>query len=214
MLELDYKNKLEGYYDGLRKDILPLLPRNVEKVLDVGCGKGATLAYLKEHNYCDIALGVELFPEAAEVAIGKVDKLYEVNIETADLPIGNESVDVILCLDLLEHLINPEAVIEKLHKYLKPGGVLIASLPNVRHVSVILPLLFLDKWSYADRGILDKTHLRFFVRGTAILLLESSGLTVDQVVAREGRKGKFISLVTFGLFQSFYTSQYLLRAKK
>jgi SAM-dependent methyltransferase len=213
VLELDYKNKLDGYYDGLRKDILPLLPRNVEKVLDVGCGKGATLAYLKENNYCNIALGVELFPDAAAVAITKVDSLYEVNIETADLPIDEGSVDVILCLDLLEHLVNPEAVIGKLHKYLKPGGILIASLPNIRHASVIFPLLFLGQWEYSDQGILDKTHLRFFVRETAISLLESSGLVVDQVIAREGRKGQLVSSLTFRLFQSFYTSQYLIRTR-
>jgi SAM-dependent methyltransferase len=215
MLETNYQQKDPIYYEGYREDILPLLPKHVGRVLEVGCGTGNTLAYLKDNNYCDWTCGVELFPAAAVIAKERVDLFFQANIETFDLPIELNSIDTILCLDVLEHLVNPEAVIQKLHQYLAPGGTIVASLPNVRHYSVLLPLLFQDKWEYQDNGILDKTHLKFFVKETAIKLMESSGLSVTNVIQSLAfRRSIFFNVATFGLFKSFLTWQYLIKVKE
>jgi SAM-dependent methyltransferase len=215
MLLEDYDSKNETYYQYYRKDILPLVPGHVGKVLEIGCGTGNTLAYLKANGYCDWIGGVELFPDAAAEAASKLDKLYEGSIEEMELPIEAGSIDMILCLDVLEHLLSPEAVIQKLHKYLASGGVIIASIPNVNHYSVTFPLIFQNKWDYQENGILDKTHVRFFVRETAINLMTSSGLKITNILSSLVFKRSIITnILTLGLFKSFLTWQYLIKVRK
>ena len=85
--------------------------------------------------------------------------------------------DVVLCADVLEHLVRPEEVLERIRGWLRPGGTLLASIPNVANVSVRAALL-VGRFQYAHRGILDRTHVSFYTRTTARELLESSGFAV------------------------------------
>jgi predicted TPR repeat methyltransferase len=85
--------------------------------------------------------------------------------------------DLVVCADVLEHLVRPEEVLERIRGWLKPGGVLLASIPNVANVSVRASLLA-GRFRYAHRGILDRTHVSFYTRSTARELLESAGFTV------------------------------------
>ena len=154
-----------------------------------------------------------MFPEALDRAASNVDILYSCNIEGAVLPIEPHSINLILCLDVLEHLVNPEKVISYLHTLLAPGGIIIASIPNVRHYSVVFPLVFKNEWEYKNAGVLDSTHLRFFVKKTAIDLMESSGLKLEDLV-HSGlftKKQKILSAITFGAIRSFCTLQYLIK---
>lgn len=213
MLENKYENKAMDYYDNYRSDIIPLLPKHSARALEIGCGTGNTLAYLKANGYCDWTYGVEMFPDALDRAASNVDILYSFNIEGAVLPIEPHSINLILCLDVLEHLVNPEKVISYLHTLLAPGGIIIASIPNVRHYSVVFPLVFKNEWEYKNAGVLDSTHLRFFVKKTAIDLMESSGLKLEDLV-HSGlftKKQKILSAITFGAMRSFCTLQYLIK---
>ena len=212
-----YEAKSNDYFDNARNDTLSLLPRKINRLLEIGCGSGNTLKYIKDNYQCDWACGVELVHEAAEIACSKVNLVIEGDIENIDLPIEPETLDVILCLDVLEHLINPWEVMSKLDVLLKPNGVIIASIPNVRNFHVILPLIFRGEWEYLDMGILDKTHLRFFTRSTAIKLIESSGLKVDVIKEtgfEYGCKTWLANLATLSIFKQFFVVQYLIRAKK
>jgi 2-polyprenyl-3-methyl-5-hydroxy-6-metoxy-1,4-benzoquinol methylase len=83
----------------------------------------------------------------------------------------------VLLLDLLEHLQRPEVLLRQCHEVLEPKGELIVSVPNVANITVRLMLLF-GKFDYTDRGILDKTHLRFFTRKTVRRMVEESGFTI------------------------------------
>ncbi len=210
-----YQTKEEEYYTGVRKDILPLVPKHSKRVLEIGCGQGNTLAYLRDNGYCDWTCAVDLFPEAIEAARGKVDEVHQVNIEETTLPIELGSINMILCLDVLEHLLNPQRVLEYLDTLLAPGGVIIASIPNIRHYSASFPLLFQNKWEYKSCGILDNTHLRFFVRDTAVNLMKSSGLTLEKVMpANLGRKGTILNRLLLGWPESFLAMQYLVMVSK
>jgi hypothetical protein len=99
-------------------------------------------------------------------------------------------------------------------RLLRPGGQLIVSIPNVRHVSVLLPLLR-GHWDYADTGVLDRTHLRFFVRRTAVALIEAVGFSVERVVASntQTRTQRLLNLVTLGLLRDLFTVQYYIVAR-
>lgn len=212
MLEEKYREKIGSYYGNYRSDILPLLPKHVGKVLEIGCGTGNTLAYMKANGYCDWTCGVDLFPSAVEEAATKLDRVYQGNVEQTDLPIEPGSIDLILCLDVLEHLVNPQKVVAYLHTLLAPGGVIIASIPNVRHRSVVLPLVFGNKWEYRDSGVLDNTHLRFFVKSTAIELMKSSGLKLEMVAPSTfygDRIDKMVSNIP--LVGSFFVINYLVK---
>ena len=202
------------YYEYTRKEILPLLPDNPSKVLEIGCGAGNTLVWLKNLKHCTWIGGVEISPEAVEIARERLDAVYPVNIEQNSLPIQESTLDLILCLDVLEHMIDPWEVVRRLRKLLKPGGALIVSIPNIRNHKVLFPLLFKGKWNYADAGILDKTHLRFFVRDTAIHLVGASGLHVDTISSTglgRSRRSKAINAMLPSLIKSLFEKQYLIR---
>jgi SAM-dependent methyltransferase len=213
-LGLLYAEKATTYFDRVRTQILPLLPAGrVDRVLEVGCGSGDTLAYLQANDRCRWTGGVELFPEAAEIARGRLDDVYEGNIEQIALPIAPASLDVVLCLDVLEHLVDPWSTTSRLARLLKPGGVLIASIPNVRHFRVVLPLLFRGRWDYAQFGLMDRTHLRFFTEHTARHLLRQAGLRVDAVhkSGLDSAHKRAAVVLSAGVLEPLLVFQYLIR---
>jgi SAM-dependent methyltransferase len=213
-LGLLYAEKANTYFDRVRTEILPLLPAgSVDRVLEIGCGSGDTLAYLQASGRCRWTCGVELFAEAADTARGRLDEVYEGNIEQMELPIAPASLDVVLCLDVLEHLIDPWAAAARLARLLKPGGVLIASIPNVRHFRVVMPLLVRGRWEYGQFGLMDRTHLRFFTERSATQLLQQAGLRVDAVhkSGLDSLRKRAAVMLSAGLLEPLLVFQYLIR---
>jgi 2-polyprenyl-3-methyl-5-hydroxy-6-metoxy-1,4-benzoquinol methylase len=88
--------------------------------------------------------------------------------------------DVVVCADVLEHLVQPETLLDRVRWWLKPGGLLLASLPNIANISVRLALLF-GHFRYTERGILDRTHLSFYTRASATQLLETNGYAIRAI---------------------------------
>ena len=210
------EQKQEWYYQFVRREIAPLLPEHAENVLEIGCGDGATLNWLRETGHAQWLTGIEINPEAAEVAFSRLDKIYQGD---ADLHLKNmppQSQDLVLCLDVLEHLQDPWQTLKRISALIKPGGSLIVSLPNIRHYSVLLPLLFKGQWEYREAGILDKTHLRFFSRQGALELLESAGFSQIQTLSTYawGNRDEWVDKATFGVLNEFLSYQYVLRATK
>jgi SAM-dependent methyltransferase len=210
--DVGYDAKAPEYFDLARKEILPLLPKTSDRLLEVGCGTGSTLSYLKSSSRCRWAAGIELFHDAADIARKRIDCVVEGSIEDIELPFEQESMDVILCLDVLEHLVDPWKTVRRLHLLLKPRGVLVCSIPNVRYFRVALSLLLRGKWEYSDSGILDKTHLRFFTKRSAVELVACSGLEVDMIAHTDVEDGRRWNALTLGLFKPLFEWQYLIRA--
>lgn len=204
-----------AYFANTRRVIAPLLPDKFQSVIEIGCGEGNTLDWLNSEYGPIETCGVEIDPHAAEGARHKGLQVHVLDIETAPLPMEESSVDLLLCLDVLEHLRDPWTTLGRLARHLKPGGVVIASIPNIAHVSVLAGLVFADDWTYQPAGILDRTHLRFFTGKTSKQLLESAGLKVDMVKRRYARKThRRINFLTAGLFRRFLTFQYLVRGRR
>ena len=130
-----------AYFQRTRSEILPFLPLHTERVLEIGCAAGNTLDFLKKTGRCEWTCGVEVDGEAAEAARNKLDLLLEGNIEHMELPIAPGSVDVVLCLDVLEHLIDPWGTVRKLRGLLRQGGIMLAIIPNVRCLPVVFQLV-------------------------------------------------------------------------
>lgn len=169
-----------GYYDNERSEILPHLPASCDRILDIGCGEGRVAASIVRERDVTWTGGVELIPEAAAQAETRLDRVWTGAIEDADLEaeIPPGSLNLILCLDVLEHLVDPWAVVSRLSPLLAPGGRLIVSVPNIRHWRFIRNLLLKGDFHYTDAGLLDRTHLRFFVRETAEALATCGGLAL------------------------------------
>ena len=216
-MDKGYQNKVSNYFSNTRKDIEPALPIYSESVLEIGCGTGATLEWLKTSGRCKFTTGIELIASQADRAAQVVDRVIQGSIETIDLASWTECFDLILCLDVLEHLNDPWEIIERLGHLLKPNGRLVASIPNIRHISVLVPLIFRGEWTYRERGILDKTHLRFFTKKSAIHLMTCGGLTMTYV-KELGLQGKSVSSkldkLTGGMLRGFLASQYLIAVEK
>jgi 2-polyprenyl-3-methyl-5-hydroxy-6-metoxy-1,4-benzoquinol methylase len=92
----------------------------------------------------------------------------------------SRTFDVVVCADVLEHLEEPAAVLARVRSWISPGGALFVSLPNVANVAVRLALLA-GRFEYAEAGILDRTHLRFFTRRSARRLVEEAGFRIRRL---------------------------------
>ncbi|MEM8924380.1 MAG: class I SAM-dependent methyltransferase [Actinomycetota bacterium] len=170
---------MSNYHDHCRHDVLALLPTHNGRVLDVGCGSGATGAELLATGRASAVDGIELSPTAAERAGARYGTVVVGPLETVDRNALADDYDTIMCNDVLEHLADPWSVLRSLvDHHLRPGGTVVVSVPNVQCAEVVVPLLA-GRFDYADDGVLDRTHLRFFTRRTARALVASAGLTVD-----------------------------------
>ncbi|MBN1480986.1 class I SAM-dependent methyltransferase [candidate division KSB1 bacterium] len=193
------------YYNLVRKDALSILPKDVSfsAVLDLGCGEGYTLEYVKSHFGVQKTIGVEIHPEAAQSARQRVDVVLNQSAETIlDLP--EQSIDLILCLDVLEHLYDPWQTLQRIKKVLKPGGRLLASIPNIQHWRII-KMLMCGRWDYEKSGLLDETHLRFFTKLTARELIANAGFEIEWVQVSMGIKARIVNVLTLALLENFLT---------
>lgn len=177
--QAEANTKPETYYQNVRDDLFPLIPESAVTILEVGCAAGGTGRELKKRPGVFVA-GVENDPEAARLAREVLDDVVEGNIEAMDLPYAENSFDCILFADVLEHLIDPLAVLKKMRKYLKPQGTVVASIPNVQFMGVIHHLVE-GNWTYQKEGILDETHLRFFTFKEMEKLFSQAGFEIGQV---------------------------------
>jgi 2-polyprenyl-3-methyl-5-hydroxy-6-metoxy-1,4-benzoquinol methylase len=202
------------YYGGTRLEIKPLLPARIESILEIGCGSGGTLSWIGREWSSKRCVGLELHPAAADAARSKGLEIVQGNVESmsADSWAKLGSFDVVLALDLLEHLVDPWRLVEMLRAIVKPGGTFIASIPNVRSLHVLWPLAMRGEWRYEDSGLLDRTHLRFFTKRSAVELVEK-GFTVKSVERCWSNKARLLSSIAFHLFDDFLTTQYLVRGE-
>lgn len=204
-----------SYFSHERKPLSVHIPKGKHRVLDVGCGAGYFGAFLKESDKAEKVYGIELFKDAADEAAKHLDGVLCADLDTLNLStLSNEwgvhAFDVIVCADVLEHVKNPWGVLAGLTELLAPNGKIIVSLPNVRHWSVLLPLLLRGRWDYQDAGIMDRTHLRFFTKSTMSQLLGSANLNIVQMQPLIGGKWKLVDKYSLHLLRDFVTVQWVM----
>lgn len=165
-------------YLNINESVLKYIPSN-KTILDVGCGSGYLSKLLKEKN--NIVYGIDSSKEACEIAKQYIDKVICRDIEKIKKTIfKNEFFDIIIFSDILEHLKDPLIILKNFKKYLKDDGIIIISLPNIACWNVRLRLL-MGQFNYTETGILDKTHLRFFIQKTAKQLVKNADLKIKKI---------------------------------
>lgn len=151
-----------GYSMGAREDILDLanLKKSDLTIMDIGCACGGTLMKAREMNPNVQLYGIEMSSGAAAVA-EHFGQVFQADMLTIDKPELLGKFDYIFMGDVLEHIVDTDGALAKVYSWLKKGGQLIVSVPNIANISIITNML-MGKWHYGDSGILDRTHMRFF----------------------------------------------------
>lgn len=216
------RRRLQGY-SGARPDVMALIEAKPARVLDVGCGAGTLGADIRRRfPHCRV-IGVEYDPELARKASVNYDHVINAPVESSATwaQLADEGpFDLIVCADVLEHLVCPGEVLRRLARLLGPNGHLISSLPNVRHVSTFVDLYLLATWPRRDRGIHDRTHLHFYARRNILQLGREAGL----VPLKESRNMRLFEaapwtapiarVFDFQPLRGLFTFQYLHRWRR
>ena len=206
-----YSAKPEGYFGHTRTEVLRLLPQKVGRIVDIGGGSGATLSLIKQ-NFPDVVT-ICMDHHAASVATarqrGHIGIVCDVE---SGIPDEIGECDAVLCLDVLEHLIDPWKVLRNLYLHMKPAARIVLSVPNVRYLPVSAGLLFKGRWELTSEGVLDSTHLRFFTRSSALAMLRNAGFELIRIEAKLGpvRRGVIADTLTLGLLRDLFSIQFLL----
>lgn len=200
------------YFSYCRHDLLELVPLEARKILEVGCGTGVTGKVLKEING-RMVVGVDVVESVKFQAEAVYDKFILCDIEKTDIDYPAGYFDCIIYGDVLEHLVDPWTLLEKHSRMLRNGGLIIASIPNLRHYSILKDLAFRGRFEYKERGILDRTHLRFFTLHSILSLFKRPEYEVVSLV-RNVRAGKFLKMMNYllgGGLKDVLTYQYILK---
>lgn len=153
--------------------ILSMVGPEARRVLDVGCGQGELGRKLMERGHH--VVGIDAYPPKVQL-----DEFIRADLSQG-LPLdrATEPFDVIVLADVLEHMAEPRQLIDDALGWLRPGGKLLVSLPNAVHWSVRAQVLW-GRFDYANKGILDRGHLRFLTQASAQRLFEEAGLVVAE----------------------------------
>ena len=212
-----YLDKEDDYFSQVRSEIEDLLPNYSKETLDIGCGDGATLEWIKAIKRCEKTYGIEISESSYLKAKKILDETLNINIEKEKNFFMEKKFDLILVLDVIEHLIDPWKFLNLIKSRLNEGGSIIISVPNIRHYSILKDLIFFGNWEYSQSGILDRTHLRFFTKKTLKKIFEKEKLNIEMLkkypIDYSG-KAKILNKISFNLFSDFLTQQYIFKLKK
>jgi 2-polyprenyl-3-methyl-5-hydroxy-6-metoxy-1,4-benzoquinol methylase len=171
---------LEEVNEGILRQFRRLLPLT-GRVLDVGCGRAALGSALRELDW--EVWGIEQSGEACATAAPRLDRLIEADLHDLDRvrsEVGDVRFDGLIFSDVLEHVYDPLAVLQSYLSLVKPGGRVFVSLPNAVVWTNRLRLLC-GRFDYADSGVMDRTHIRFFTFRTARQLVQGAGCRIERV---------------------------------
>jgi hypothetical protein len=160
------------------------------------------------------AMALEGNPALAAELRANCDEVHIVDLNGGLPDVG--APDLVLLLDVLEHLADPWRVLRGITAVMAPQATVIVSVPNVAHLSVSLPLLLRGAFKYGDAGILDRTHLRFFVRESAVALLNGAGLQVRAglLTGFDGPRTRLLDRLTLGCLRDRLAKQYVLAGRR
>ncbi len=203
---------MTAYFATARDDLVAELPRPLGRVLDVGCGEGATGRALRTAGASWLG-GIEIHEPSAEVARRSYDAVAVGPVEDV-LDTLEGPFDTICCYDVLEHLARPEDVLRRLHAAAAPGGRLQLSLPNARHFSLVRDLVLRGTFGSTPSGHRDITHLRWFTRADIVAAVRKAGWEVSSAGHPALDRHATLHRLTRGRLAEFTAVQWVLLARR
>ena len=208
-------------YIGPRNDIIKHIPDNAYKILDIGCSIGTLGKQIKHERDVEV-IGIEIDNDMASVAQKSLDKVITADVETLSLNTCFPSTyfDCVILADIIEHLKDPWSLLKNVSSILSSNGLVIASIPNIRHYTTILNLVVKGYWPYRERGIHDKNHIRFFTLRNINELFQNAGLEIVgiarnyRIIETPHRYNVYAKYFALPLLRDFLTFQYIVSAMK
>jgi 2-polyprenyl-3-methyl-5-hydroxy-6-metoxy-1,4-benzoquinol methylase len=183
------ESKSADYFDHERQEVLNAIQKagitQASNVLELGCSSGRFGSRLSKILKAGCYVGLDSSEDAILIAAQHLDRALVCDLNTAepsDLDLHEEEFDLLVALDVLEHLYDPWQALTRFTACLKPGGFAVVSVPNIQNIAILNGLAH-GQWQYQTEGILDATHIRFFTRSTAVQLLTGVGLQIVQLGA-------------------------------
>lgn len=211
-----YAIKPASYFSNARADFVDRLPRDPSaQILEIGCGTGATGALALSEGCCGRYVGVELFETAAAEAREVLSDVITGNVETLDFDWQPAAFDALIMSEVLEHLVEPGQVLKNLARFIRPGGLLLASSPNISHWRVVRELI-MGRFQLADQGVFDRTHLRWFTPNSFADMATAAGFDVEEIgpVTAFSPRTEMISRLTGGRFDHLFMTQIAMIARR
>lgn len=210
----------DTYFEQERPEVLPFLPKQFQTVLEVGCGKGTFAAQLARNAE---VWGVEPDPGAADTARQHLHSVMQGTYDEVEKDLPRGHFDLVICNDVIEHMPDHDAFLSKVAAVMKPDGVLVASIPNIRQFNVLSELLFSRDFRYRDSGILDRTHLRFFTEKSLRRCLQQHGYKIESFGGINPMKFRLslkrilmilLTVISFGAYRDIWFAQFAFRARR
>jgi methionine biosynthesis protein MetW len=201
-----------SYFGRLRRDILAQVPKSTKHVLSVGCGAGLTEAELVRNGIT--VCGIEMNSDAAAMARKQGLDVFNGDVADASQWLSDREFDCVIYADVLEHIVDPVAIIRSHVGNLKTSGVAIISVPNFRHYNVFVQLFIQGRVTYADAGILDRTHVRITTRKLVEEWCRELGLELVSATYEMWRRERWLSALTCGMLREFLARQIIIVAQK
>lgn len=171
--EYDPNNKNTTWYK-----IVTMVPEG-SSVLDVGCSTGTLGSVLKAEKKAKVT-GIDINADDIAVASRVLDKAFVYDVDASPLDRKKfTTYDVIIFADVLEHMKDASAVLERIKPLLKPEGRVVFSIPNMAHMYVRLQLLE-GSFRYTETGLLDYTHLHFYDANEVNRIFADAGYTIKK----------------------------------
>jgi methionine biosynthesis protein MetW len=215
-------------YTGGRHDIVACVPPGARQILDAGCSNGSLGEALRSAVPGRTVWGIEADPTFCREAAARIDRVVQADLDGLAWTetFAAHRFDALIFADVLEHLRDPWTVLRDAVQVLSPGGVVVISIPNIRHVSAMYSIAIRGRFPRRERGLFDKTHLRWFTYGDAVALCRNAGLEVLRVTPllrlRDlpgGRANEWLDRLlgpfrSVRLVRDFLAYQFLLTATK
>lgn len=211
-----YLDKEARYFVGARADMIERLPVDPSAaILEIGCGSGETGAMALARRRAARYVGVELMSEPAAAAAERLSDVIVGDVERLDLPFQAAEFDALILSEVLEHLREPEGVLNRLGRFVRPGGSVLASSPNIAHWKVIRELVQ-GRFPQDKSGVFDRTHLRWFTPASFADMFERSGFHVLAVgpVRRFSAKQRLAAKFLGRRFEHLLMTQIFLEARR
>ncbi len=199
-----------------RNEMLRFITNMPTASLEIGCREGLFSKSLKEKFPGIVTWGVEPDESTQVAAKGNLDNAIHDSFPVKKNQLPKEHFDLIIFNDVLEHMYDPWEALEKCHSLLKSDGIIIASIPNIRHRPILRDLILHDLFEYNEAGNLDISHIRFFTKTGMLKLFEQTGYDILEIKPLKPITSPIKQLchkLTRYKFESLFIHQYGMSAK-
>jgi 2-polyprenyl-3-methyl-5-hydroxy-6-metoxy-1,4-benzoquinol methylase len=211
-------SKDNAYYVQSRQEVAPFLPSKYERVLEIGCAGGSFRIHLK--NSCEY-WGLDADKKALSISESTMHKSFNGIYEDFENELPDNYFDLVICNDVVEHMLDHEKFFKSIYTKIKKGGCLVGSIPNVRYIRNLHEVLIKRDWEYKKHGTLDETHFRFFTHKSLQRSLKDNGFEIIKFAGLnpvKSRRFKFylrlINLWSFGKDKDMAFLQFGFQVRK